>query len=103
MTLKTTFRLALAAAAALALAACDRPDATMGQDPGTSSDAKQVTWTDGKPAYDLNCANPGGCQRRAQAICKGGNYQILKSENMPVAAGIEVYNVGRALATIRCA
>ena len=103
MTLKTTFRLALAATAALVLVACHKPDPTMGQDPGTTSDAKQVTWTDGKPAYDLTCANPGGCQRRAQAICGNNNYQILKSENMPVAAGIEVYNVGKASATIRCA
>jgi len=104
MTLKTTFRFVLVAVAGLALAACEDGSAraAMGADPGTNSDAKQVTWTDGKPAYDLTCANPGGCQRRAQALCKGNNYQVLKSENMPVSAGIEVYNVGKAAATIRC-
>lgn len=102
MTLKTTFRLALTAATVLAIAACAAPVANMGQDPTTQSDVKQVTWTDGKAAYDLTCANPGGCQRRAQALCKGNNYQVLKSENMPVSAGIEVYNVGNAAATIRC-
>lgn len=99
---KKTLSFVAAAAAALAIAACAAPVANMGQDPSTQSDVKQVTWTDGKAAYDLTCANPGGCQRRAQALCKGNNYQVLKSENMPVSAGIEVYNVGQASATIRC-
>ena len=103
MIFKTTLRLALVAAAVLSMAACAKPDANVGTDPATNSDVKQVTWTDGKPAYDLVCGNPGGCQRRAQALCKGGNYQVLRSENMPVSAGIEVYTIGKASATIRCA
>lgn len=102
MMLKTTLQFAVAAATALALIACAAPVATMGEDPTTQSDVKTVNWTDGKAAYELSCANPGGCQRRAQALCKGNNYQVLRSENMPVSAGIEVYTVGKASATIRC-
>jgi len=91
------------AAMALSFAACaPKPDPSMGNDPRSQSTATQITWTDGKPAYDLTCGAPGGCQRRAQAICNGGNYAVLKSENMPVSAGIEVYTTGKASATIRC-
>ena len=102
MTALSMFRHGLVAAMALGFAACAHPDGNVGNDPRTQSTATLVTWTDGKPAYDLTCGNPGGCQRRATAICKGGSYAVLKSENMPVSAGIEVYTLGKASATIRC-
>lgn len=102
MTIRATFRPLLVLAMVGGLAACSQPDATTGTDPNTSSTATAITWTDGKPAYDLSCANPGGCQRRAQALCKGSNYAILKSDNLPISGGVELFTTGKASATIRC-
>lgn len=103
MTALSILRHGLVAGMAVMFAACAHPDPNVGTDERTQSTATLVTWTDGKPAYDLTCSTPGGCQRRATALCKGGSYSILKSENMPISAGIEVYTVGKASATIRCA
>jgi type IV pilus biogenesis protein CpaD/CtpE len=103
MTIRSTMFRPLLVVALLAglTAACSQPDSTPGTDPSTSSTATAITWSDGKPAYDLACANPGGCQRRAQALCKNG-YSILKAENMPVSGGVELFTTGKASATIRC-
>jgi len=88
------------AAAAGALAACG-PSATTGVDRASASDATSVTWSDGKPAYAISCQNPGGCQERALAMCRQGNYTTLKSENMPtVGTYREVF--GKPSVVIRC-
>src|SRR5258707_71075 len=63
-----------------------------GPTPATStteirSSVETVTWADGKAAYSIRCDAPGGCQQRAIQMCNStfGNYQVLKSENMPTA------------------
>jgi len=89
----------LAGAAGL-LAACS-PSSTTGPDRASRSDATMVTWSDGKPAYAISCEVPGGCQERALAMCKQGNYTTLKSENMPtVGTYREVF--GKPSVVIRC-
>jgi hypothetical protein len=88
------------AAAASVLAAC-APSSTTGVDRATASDANSVTWSDGKPAYAISCENPGGCQERALAMCRG-NYTALDSKNMPtVGTYREVF--GKPSIVIRCA
>lgn len=89
------------AAAAGVLAAC-APSATTGVDRASASDATSVTWSDGKPAYSISCENPGGCQERALAMCRQGNYTTLDSKNMPtVGTYREVF--GKPSIVIRCA
>ncbi len=81
-------------------AACTTP-ATTGYDPATRSEISNVTWTDGKPAYSISCEDPEGCQKRALALCPGGNYSTLMSENMP-AAGTARAALGKPSAVVRC-
>ena len=88
------------AGAAGVLAACG-PSSTTGPDRASGSDATAITWSDGKPAYAISCQNPGGCQERALAMCRQGNYTTLKSENMPtVGTYREVF--GKPSVVIRC-
>src|SRR5262245_14071258 len=49
------------------------------------SSVETVTWSDGKPAYSINCDAPGGCMQRSMQMCNNtfGNYQVLRSTNMP--------------------
>jgi hypothetical protein len=89
----------LAGAAGL-LAAC-ATSSTTGVDRASRSDATSVTWSDGKPAYAISCENPGGCQERALAMCRQGNYTTLDSKNMPtVGTYREVF--GKPSVVIRC-
>ncbi|MCA1481097.1 hypothetical protein [Bradyrhizobium sp. NBAIM08] len=88
------------AAAAGALAAC-ATSSTTGPDRSSRSDATSITWSDGKPAYAISCENPGGCQERALAMCRQGNYTTLDSKNMPtVGTYREVF--GKPSVVIRC-
>ena len=82
-------------------AACTTPTTT-GADRGTRSETSNVTWTDGKPAYAISCEDPAGCQKRAQALCPGGNYTTLQSENMPTV-GTARAALGKPSVVVRCA
>ncbi len=85
-----------------ALAACSPVSPKVGPDRASGSDATTVTWSDGKPAYAISCENPGGCQQRALAICKQGNYTTLDSENMPTVGTVRS-TWGKPSVVIRCA
>ena len=91
--------------AALALAtACmqDGPTPASGTTQINSS-VETVTWGDGKAAYSIRCDAPGGCMQRAIQMCNStqGNYQVLKSENMPTT-GDQRDVRGPASVVIRC-
>ena len=75
----------LGLAAAASMTACTTASSGMGPDTGSGSQASAVTWSDGQPAIAISCNQPGGCQERANAVCKNGPYKTLKSENMPVS------------------
>ena len=82
------------------LAAC-ATSSTTGPDRSSRSNATSITWSDGKPAYAISCENPGGCQERALAMCRQGNYTTLDSKNMPtVGTYREVF--GKPSVVIRC-
>jgi hypothetical protein len=81
--------------------ACADPKSTPGTDPETRSTATLITWTDGKPA-SIVCDLPGGCQTRALAMCKGGNYTVLKMDNMPTRGDLTVVR-GPGSVVVRCA
>jgi hypothetical protein len=97
MAFKTIVLIGLAGGAA----ACTASTATTGSDRPTRSQASSVTWTDGKPAYAISCEDPGGCQERALALCPGGNYTTLKSENMPTVGAARAA-LGKPSVVIRC-
>jgi hypothetical protein len=80
--MQARIKLTVAAALTALIAAC-APSADMGADQATRSEASSVTWSDGQQAVAIKCDQPGGCQERALAICKGGAFKVLKSENMP--------------------
>jgi hypothetical protein len=87
-------------------AACMQSGSTTQPATGTTeirSSVETVTWTDGKPAYAINCDAPGGCQQRSIQMCNStfGNYQVLKSTNMPTAGDARDVR-GPASVIIRC-
>ena len=95
--------LVLAGGVALATA-CTKDGAT----PATStteirSSVETVTWSDGKPAYSINCDAPGGCMQRSMQMCNTsfGNYQVLRSTNMPTTGDARDVR-GPASVVIRC-
>jgi hypothetical protein len=94
---KTIMLIGIAAVAA----SCSRPTATTGSDRRTRSETSNVTWADGKPAYAISCEDPGGCQERALALCSGGNYTTLKSENMPTVGAARAV-LGKPSVVVRC-
>ena len=67
------------------------------------SSVETVVWTDGKPAYSINCDAPGGCMQRSIQMCNStmGNYQVLKSTNMPTTGDARDVR-GPASVVIRC-
>jgi hypothetical protein len=67
------------------------------------SSVETVTWSDGKPAYSINCDAPGGCQQRAIQMCNStfGNYQVLRSTNMPTTGDARDMR-GAASVVVRC-
>jgi hypothetical protein len=101
MTLPMAFKTIVLIGLAGAAAACTASTATTGPDRRTRSETSNVTWTDGKPAYAISCEDPGGCQERALALCPGGNYTTLKSENMPTVGAARAA-LGKPSVVIRC-
>jgi hypothetical protein len=83
------------------VAGCATGKSTPGDDPDTQTQATIVTWSDGKPAISIHCAVPGACQTRALAMCKSGNYTVLKMENMPTRGDAPVVR-GPASVVVRC-
>ena len=81
--------------------ACANASSTLGNDPSSRTTATMVTWPDGKPAISINCDQPGGCQTRAVAMCKGPNYIVLNMENMPTRGDMSSVR-GPASVVIRC-
>ena len=67
------------------------------------SSVETVVWTDGKPAYSINCDAPGCCMQRSIQMCNSslGNYQVLKSTNMPTTGDARDVR-GPASVVIRC-
>jgi len=67
-----------------------------GQRPQLSHDGQR-----GHP-ISISCEQPGGCQTRAVAMCKGPNYTVLNMENMPTRGDMTMVR-GAASIVIRCA
>jgi hypothetical protein len=91
----------LAIGMAALLAACG-PGAgsNSGSERASGSKVSTITWTDGRPAYSITCTVPGGCQSRALAMCNG-NYETLKSENMPMPGTVRSVQ-GPPSVVVRC-
>jgi hypothetical protein len=101
MVSRATFRWVLVLGMAALAAACTDPNRAPGPDPSSDTDAKMVTWTDGKQAIQITCGMPGGCQNRALAMCKG-NYTVLNMDNMPTRGDASMVR-GRGTVVVRCA
>ena len=71
-----------------------------GPDPGTDTQASMITWTDGKPAIQISCGMPGGCETRALAMCNN-NYAVLDMKNMPTRGDASVVR-GTGTVVVRC-
>jgi hypothetical protein len=93
--------LMVAALAMVGMAACTTTPSGTGPDRSSRSDVSQVQWSDGQPAYAITCEDPGGCQRRALALCRNGQYTTLKEENMP-SIGTRREPLGSPSVVIRC-
>jgi hypothetical protein len=90
--------------AALLLAgtvACTTTPSGTGPDTASRSNVTQIQWSDGRPAYAISCEDPGGCQRRALALCRNGQYTTLKEENMP-SIGTRREPLGPPSVVMRC-
>lgn len=98
---KFGFKKILCSAMLLATVGCSAPQRTTGNDPATMTDTSQITWSDGKPAYAISCADPSGCERRVLTLCTNGNYTTLKSENMP-SIGTRRQELGPPSVVVRC-
>ena len=101
MVLRASARWMVVLGMAAVAAACEAPKRAVGPDPGTDTDAKMVTWSDGKEAIQITCGMPGGCQNRALAMCKG-NYTVLNMDNMPTRGDASVVR-GTGTVVVRCA
>jgi hypothetical protein len=104
MITRLTLGLSLMVGVAVLVAACMQEGPT----PASSateirSSVETVTWADGKAAYSIRCDAPGGYMQRAIQMCNStqGNYQVLKSENMPTAGDARSVR-GPAPVVIRC-
>jgi hypothetical protein len=86
---------------ALLGSACTAPSSSPGTDAETRTTATVITWSDGRPAISIDCEQPGSCQARAIAMCKGPNYNVLKSENMPTRGNATMVR-GPASVIVRC-
>ena len=100
MVSRTTIRWMLVLGLAVLAAACADPKTMPGPDPSSDTNATMVTWNDGKPAIQITCGMPGGCQNRALAMCKG-NYTVLNMENMPTRGDASVVR-GTGTVVVRC-
>lgn len=81
-------------------AACSPVSKSPGPDPGTDTQASTVTWTDGKPAIQISCGMPGGCETRALAMCNN-KYAVLDMKNMPTRGDASVVR-GTGTVVVRC-
>jgi len=93
--------LMVAALVMAGMAACTTTPSGTGPDRSSRSDVNQIQWSDGRPAYAISCEDPGGCQRRAIALCRDGRYTTLKEENMP-SIGTRREPLGPPSVVIRC-
>jgi hypothetical protein len=103
---RSTLGLLFAMGIAALATACMQSGSTTQPATGTTeirSSVETVTWTDGKPAYSINCDAPGGCMQRSIQMCNStmGNYQVLKSTNMPTTGDARDVR-GAASVVIRC-
>ena len=71
-----------------------------GPDRRTDTQASTITWTDGKPAIQISCGMPGGCETRALAMCNQ-KYDVLDMKNMPVRGDASVVR-GTGTVVVRC-
>ena len=94
-----TLRVVLVVGIATLAAACS-VSKVAGPDPGTDTQASTITWTDGKPALQISCGMPGGCQTRALAMCNN-NYAVLDTQNMPTRGDASVVR-GTGTVVVRC-
>lgn len=83
-----------------ALAAACAPSTAPGPDPGTDTQASTITWTDGRPALQISCGMPGGCETRALAMCNQ-KYTVLDMKNMPTRGDASVVR-GTGTVVVRC-
>ncbi len=101
MVLCATVRWIVVLGVAALAAACTDPSKVPGPDRSSDTNATMITWTDGKPAIQITCGMPGGCQSRALAMCKG-NYTTLNMDNMPTRGDASVVR-GAGTVVVRCA
>ncbi len=94
-----TIRVALVSGIAALAAACTVAKAP-GPDPATDTQASTITWTDGKPALQISCGMPGGCETRALAMCNQ-KYTVLDMKNMPTRGDASVIR-GTGTVVVRC-
>lgn len=100
MVTRTMVRWLLVLGMAATAVACTDPSRQPGRDPNSDTDAKMVTWSDGKEAIQITCGMPGGCQNRALAMCKG-SYTVLSMDNMPTRGDASVVR-GAGTVVVRC-
>jgi hypothetical protein len=100
MVMRKTVRWLLVLGMAATAAACTDARRAAGPDPRSDTDAKTITWSDGKEALQITCGMPGGCQNRALAMCKG-NYVVLNMDNMPTRGDASVVR-GAGTVVVRC-
>jgi hypothetical protein len=81
--------------------ACTAAMRTPGPDARSGTDAKMITWSDGKEAIQITCGMPGGCGSRADAMCNG-RYTTLSMDNMPSRGDASVVR-GTGTVVVRCA
>ena len=103
---RSTVGIGVVASVAFLAAACMESGTTTQPATGTTeirSSVETVTWNDGKPAFSIHCDAPGGCMQRSIQMCNStmGNYQVLKSENMPTTGDARDVR-GPAAVVIRC-
>jgi hypothetical protein len=71
-----------------------------GPDRGTDTQASTITWSDGRPAIQISCGMPQGCETRALAMCNG-KYNVLDMKNMPTRGDASVVR-GAGSVVVRC-
>jgi hypothetical protein len=72
-----------------------------GTDPETGTTASVITWSDGKPAFSIDCQLPGDCRNRAFALCSGDRYTVLKMDSMATAGDTRIVP-DRTKMVVRC-
>jgi hypothetical protein len=100
MATKSMARRAFSAICAALAVGCVDAKSTPGTDQETGTTATVITWTDGRPAFSIDCELPGDCRNRAFALCRGGTYAVLKMDT--VSTGDARDMPGRSTAVARC-